>query len=327
MPQKLPALQPVDPHQIWLPNAQKAASDAIQKFMSNPGLHKIVAEFDEDFAHIEDVDSQLDHLVQIGSKYWDFRQGRERAEVVEKAAIDDPATDICKKIFEGARQLGLVKASAVRSASERYYDVLVIPGGINKAPLNRLQYALSQPVRYGLIAALGCEREVSDAEQQNTATYAPEARTEFDLLEGAVTTLLGGEFIKDEVYTVATATWRIKHYAGKNEPVMILSAPPQDGRLRANTADTYDFLRRVVDGGLNPQSRLLLVTTAPYVLFQHFDALREITLQTGAHVQTIGHDAAISGSTKSASQLLQEVLSAANSAQKLRDALKATQNS
>jgi len=119
---------------------------------------------------------------------------------------------------------------------------------------------------------------------------------------------------------VATAEWHIEHYQTKDEiPVFLLSAPPYLGGKRANTADTYDFLRRFLQEGLTPQKNILFATSAVFRYAQYFDAVREISLTTGTDIETIGFDPAYAGMDFKPSQFLQELKSAADAAIRLRD--------
>jgi hypothetical protein len=73
----------------------------------------------------------------------------------------------------------------------------------------------------------------------------------------------------------------------------VIAAPSSDpGRRRANTADTCRFWTEEVTP-LRGGERILVVTTALYVPFQHCDALTMIGLPYGCVVDTIGHDPSI----------------------------------
>jgi hypothetical protein len=104
-------------------------------------------------------------------------------------------------------------------------------------------------------------------------------------------------------------------------PIMFLSAPPNQGGKRANTADTYDFLRQHSDIPLNESTNILFATSAIYRYFQYFDAVREITLKTGADIEVIGFDPLYGGQEFKPSQFLQELKSAADAAVRLYEAV------
>jgi 6-phosphogluconate dehydrogenase len=106
-------------------------------------------------------------------------------------------------------------------------------------------------------------------------------------------------------------------------PILVLSAPALQGGKRANTADTYDFLRRIEEKGLiqNPTKNILFATAGMYRYAQYFDAVREISLKTGVDIEIVGFAAAYSGKKFKASQFLQELKSAADAALRLRNAM------
>jgi hypothetical protein len=175
-----------------------------------------------------------------------------------------------------------------------------------------------------MLVFLGSEREVLPPEQEQTKDYAPGARTEFELGKGAIKTLMGDQLADDE-YEVAILHGRVARLKRKdNLPILILSAPPLQGGKRANTADTYDFLRRIEKEDLirNPTKNIIFATAGMYRYAQYFDAVREISLKTGVDIEIVGFAAAYSGMKFKASQFLQELKSAADAAVRLRNAIK-----
>jgi hypothetical protein len=303
----------------WLPDAQDHAMEYLVRFVNNPGIERIVNEFDTHYARIKNPSERVDYLAKIAKKEWDFRKGRERFEITETFAMDDPDSKLGQIVHEGA---DFVQMSSHSRATLDHYSAVVVLGGANMAPYYRLKYALEQTITYDTLAYLGSERELQPPELETIKRYAPGAHTEFDLGKGAITALMGDQLAGSGEYEVVTSEWRIAHLQKKDgTPILLLSSPPFLGVKRANTADTYDFLRRLEQEAFRPPENILFTTGATYRYAQYFDAVREISLRTGVDVEIIGFDPAYSKMEFKASQLLQELKAAADAAVRLRDAL------
>jgi hypothetical protein len=301
----------------WLPGARAHAMKYLVLFVNNPGVEKIVEEFDPKYLQIKDPNERLDYLAELSAKEWDFRKGRERWEVTETLAIDSPDSKLGKIVHEGARQAEMASAS---SATLRHYNIVAILGGANKSPYNRLKYALEQHITYDMLAYLGSEREILAPEQEQTKDYAPGAQTEFDLGVGAIMTLMADEITSPLEYETRSPQSRVAYIRQKNNvPILVLSAPPNQGGKRANTADTYDFLRQ--HEPLDATKSVLFATAAIYRYGQYFDAVREIMLKTGTNIEVIGFEPAYAGMEFKPSQFLQELNSAVKAAVRLRNAV------
>ncbi len=303
----------------WLLTARIHATEYLHRFANNPHIEQVVAIFDSHYTHIQDPNERLDYLASVAAEHWDFRKGRERFEVTEPNPMDDPHSDLGKRIYEYARRAEMASHS---TATLKHYSILAVLGGANKSPYNRLRYAIEQNITYDMLAYLGSERELPPAEQAQTKDYAPGARTEFDLGKGAVTSLLSDRLADTGEYELVTSEWRITHLQQKDGlPIFLLSAPPFLGGKRANTADTYDFLRRLEQEAFTPTKNILFATGALYRYAQYFDAVREISLRTGVDIEVVGFEPAYSGMEFKASQFLQELKAAADAAVRLRDAV------
>ena len=303
----------------WLVQARTHAWEYVVRFVQNPGVLQVIAAFDARYAHIADPNERLDYLAKLAAAEWDFRKGRERFEITETYPMDAPDSALGRTIFEGARQAEMASGS---TATLRHYSILAILGGANKSPYTRLRYGLEQHITYDMLAYLGSERALQPPEQAQVQGYAPGARTEFDLGKGAITTLLHGELSSGGEYDLCTSEWHIVRLQTKRQvPIFLLSAPPFLGGTRANTADTYDFLRRLEQEAFSPAKNILFVTAAMYRYAQYFDAVREISLRTGVDIETIGYDPAYSGVQFKPTQFLQELKAAVDAAVRLRDAI------
>ncbi len=305
----------------WRVNAKAHALDYLQRFAFNKGVEMIVDQYDTHFRHIKRFDERIDYLKGLAAQHWDYRKGRERYEITETYEIDEPDSELGKIVFEGAAIADMGTSSR---ATLKHYSMLVILGGANRSPYLRLRFGLEQNVTYDTLVYLGSERKVLPPEYEKVKDYAPGAQTEFDLGIGAINTLMAKQL--DESgrgsYDVCTSEWHIaRMQTKKGNPIFSLSSPPYLGGGRANTADTYDFLRRLEQEALEPATNLLFATNSTYRYAQYFDAMREICLRTGADIETIGFDPAYAGLQFKPTQFLQELKAAADAAVRLRDAV------
>jgi|SRR5688572_2103934 len=305
----------------WLSDARTHATDYLHRFANNPGVELVVSQFDTKFKLIKNPDERLDYLKGLAGEHWDFRKGRERYEVTESYKMDEPGNEVGKIIFEGS---AIAEMGTSSEATLKHYSIMAILGGANKSPYNRLKYGLEQQITYDTLAYLGSERELPPAEKEEVKDYAAGAQTEFDLGKGAITSLMDKNLTEEGVgeYELATSEWRMTRLQTKQgAPIFLLSAPPYLGGRRANTADTYDLLRRLEQESLSPVKNILFITGAIHRYAQYFDAMREICLRTGTDIETIGYDPPYMGKAFKPSEFLQELKAAADAAVRLRDAV------
>lgn len=305
----------------WLADARAHATDYLHRFAFNPGVELIVGQFDTTFRRIKDADKRLDHLKSVAAEHWDFRKGRERYEITESYEMDKPGNEMGKIIFEGS---AIAEMGISSSATLKHYSIMAILGGANLSPYNRLKYGLEQNITYDMLAYLGSERELPPAEKEAVTEYAKGAQTEFDLGKGAIVSLMRDQLTDNEEgdFEVATSEWRMTRLQTKKSiPIYLLSAPPYLGGRRANTADTYDLLRRLEQEALSPVKNILFITGSIYRYAQYFDAMREICLRTGTDIETIGYDPPYMGKAFKPTEFLQELKAAADAAIRLRNAV------
>ena len=225
-------------------------------------------------------------------------------------------------IFAAADKLGLVQDT---DPQNKRPNSLVILGGANKAPLDRLRYGLEHVDDFVQLAYLGSTRPVSDAEREKAKDYAPNAQTEFDLGCGAFEKLVGAKMV-DEINEVRNGdVWGMRLYEfernGEIKHGFVLSTPQQIGERRATTYDNYKFFADRAELAQDPDHTVVAVTTGFYTAGQHLPGVQELTLEYGTTVETIGHSAEYSGVTRKPSQLLQETKAAIDAAVRLQDAL------
>ena len=220
---------------------------------------------------------------------WDTRQGRER----NLAAELDLSPTRERLVIDAANALGL-RGDPPRHT---HYDHMLMLGGLVRACVARPSYA-AHLIREGEITAgevttLGAHRpfvgnEFEQAAELGWGTLTEEyealdagTRRAFDLGEP--------EFEEGERRDDVGGTWGVKHYrTPAGLPVRVVAAPSSAPETRrAHTADSYKFFAEHV-ANLKPGARLLLISTAIYVLPQHIAALRTLALPYDVEVDTVG---------------------------------------
>ena len=220
---------------------------------------------------------------------WDTRQGRER----NLAAELELSPDRQDLVVDAANALGL-RGDPPR---HRHYDHMLMLGGLVRACVARPSYA-AQLIRAGEITAdevttLGGHRPFTGDEFEQADQLGWGALTEeYEALDAGTRRAfdLGApERVEGERFGDVGGTWGVRHYrTGDGLPVRVVAAPSSEPSVRrANTADSYTFFAEHV-AKLAPGARLLLISTAIYVLPQHVAALRVLALPYGVEVDTVG---------------------------------------
>lgn len=311
--------------------------------------HFVNSEALDELANLYDVElpgSAMERLraeQKLADKYWDFRNGAERQRIDfnvegELGQKGSPAWDA---VFDAATKLGQVESSRPVNRQPDYPDYLVILGGANKAPDQRLVYGLGSVDSFGALVYMGSSRSISDAERQNASGYLPEAYkskeklTEYDLGCAAFETRLPQVRLVSSNKTVRNGdTWAWHEYEfehnGETKTAFALNTPIEihenGGQVhRATTYDGYRFFAAQAELASNPNTSVVAVTTGLYVPGQHLPAVQELTLSYGTTVETIGHSAGYSGAKRLPTQLLQEAKAGVDAAVRLQDAIAAAE--
>lgn len=316
-------IQPKAEHRL---TTEAKARQELDTFVSNLGLAEMAGLFGVEELP-EDQSQKLAALQKVAAEHWDFRKGAERQAVDwNDELLDQEDSEQWNTIFTAADQLGLVQNTEPQNKRP---DSLLILGGANKAPLDRLRYGLEHVDDFGQVAYLGSSRPVSDAEREKAAEYAPNAQTEFDLGCGAFETMLGATMIDEISEERDGDTWGMRLYEFEHNGVtkhgFVLSTPQLIGERRATTYDNYKFFADRAELANDPDHTVVSVTTGFYTAGQHLPGVQELTLKYGTNVETIGHSAEYSGVKRKPSQLLQETKAAIDAAVKLQEAIGAAQ--
>jgi hypothetical protein len=270
--------------EAWL--AAEPMAVLVKEFGGEPSAYTAGAGADSDSgAALGERLAALDRF----TERWDTRQGRERnhaAELELRPAQHDLVVD-------AANALGL-RGDPPR---HRHYDHMLMLGGLVRACVARPSYAAhlirSGEITAGEITTLGAHRPFSGNEFEQADQLGWGALTEeYEALDAGTRRAfeLGEpEREEGERFEDVGSTWGVKHYRTDDGlPVRVVAAPSTEPKTRrANTADSYTFFAEHV-AKLTPGSRLLLISTAIYVLPQHVAALRILALPYGVEVDTVG---------------------------------------
>lgn len=262
--------------------------DAIRAWVTHPGFTGLVADFGGP-AENRDLPEYLDALEEF-SVAWDFRGGLERNLAHSREVLKGDE----EKILGAARTLGLREAFA-RPVDTRYDHCLIL-GGLVRACVVRPLWAAELRgggAEFGDVTALGGFRPLGGdepglAETAGMAGVTDELhamdfglRRAFDV---AGEPKVEGEYDPEDPYR----GWAVRRYRTGELPLTVVAAPSsQPATRRANTADTYAWWAENI-ADLGPDHRVLLVTSAIYVPFQHADAVRMLASVYGCAVETVG---------------------------------------
>lgn len=264
----------------------------IEDWLAAEPLAALVAEFGGDPAgHAAPEVPLRERLAALDrfTERWDTRQGRER-HLAAELDLTPAQQDL---VVDAANALGL-RGDPPR---HRHYEHMLMLGGLVRACVARPSYA-AHLIREGEITAdevttLGGHRPFSGGEFEQADQLGWGALTEeYEALDAGTRRAfeLGDpEREEGERFDDVGGTWGVKHYRTRDGlPVRVVAAPSSEpGTRRANTADSYTFFAEHV-AKLKPGERLLLISTAIYVLPQHVAALRILALPYGVDVDTVG---------------------------------------
>ncbi len=135
---------------------------------------------------VEQPEAFREALQQLDPRYQGGRDLVRWELEADQTEWDDTTKDLITRTAESMRML------EVETPLQGSYDAVIVLGGARQSNLDRTRYAVdaikegTATVKHLIVA--GSSRELNEAEQENTANYAPGAKTEFDLCVGAAAT-------------------------------------------------------------------------------------------------------------------------------------------
>lgn len=268
--------------------------DKIKGWISTPELQELIFSFGGNFRSNGTLVEQIKELL-VFSDAWDFRnQQKNDSHNMEKARWTIENNQLNEKqkhlTLNASKNLGLIGCSV---PSQKKYDYVLVLGGARMSCLFRMQYAKEICDQYddlaNSIVGLAGMREVMESERNATDTYAPNAKTEFDLMKSALKKVFGSLKIKEKQERFSknsNESWSLHGYF-YDIPVILLAAPSgEPEKRRANTADTFTFFRERLNVEMG--KNILLITSQIYVPYQQLEAIRMLGLPYGHSLETIG---------------------------------------
>lgn len=304
-----------------------AIEEAVRDWVCHPAFTALVGSFGGPRQQT-DLASYLEALERF-STVWDFRGGQERNLARSLKASKEGE----EQIFATARILGMREGFERPRADE--YDHCLILGGLVRACVIRPAWAAELAktgIRFGDVTALGGVRPLGGDEPSIASAVAmSDVVDEFQAMDAGLRRAFGvaGDPVADGKNDPSepNGSWIVHRYQLKDLPLSVVAAPSSQPHLRrANTGDSYAWWAKNV-AKLTADHRILLVTSAIYVPFQHADAVRMLAAAYDCAVETVGVPAGwtIDGVPKqwyTAANYLQEMRSAICSMRLLMDHLR-----
>jgi hypothetical protein len=236
-------------------------------------------------------EESLEYLEEFSAEHWDFRRGSERHEARQERF--DPWVD--RLVQEAAYALGMLGTTY---PEHRQYDHVLVLGGLFGTCLVRAEYAaelMNVMVDAPSVSGLGSFRLLNDRDHEAAEPLGVKGiRFEVDAMDAAMTRafgITGKPYVKtkgDPSVAPETSSKILTYESAKGPKVLVVAAASSEPtRRRADTADTCTFW---ADEGavLQPGDRVLVVTSAIFVPFQHADAVTTLGLRYRCSVNTVG---------------------------------------
>ncbi|MHB0866182.1 MAG: hypothetical protein ACYC6B_02650 [Thermoleophilia bacterium] len=317
-------------------NRSAFTKDQIRAWLISEPFQKLTRHFNGDIDFDAETPSLIDSLLAFSSA-WDYRgqllmeSGKSASEGM-RWLLDDStfSPEELKLILNCARQLGLV---IPQKPPLKKYDYILSLGGARLSCLLRTRLAAeliyNKTIEPSTVVLLGSGRTVTDSERDATDTYAPNAVSEFDLMNAGAAKVFDldeANFSEEQHNDInPNQSWVVRHYQSGNNnqqlKIISLSAPSSEPESRrANSADTYDFFidRMHVKAGCN----LLLITSQIYVPYQQLEAIRRVALPKNVVLDTIGWPPEWGGALQgmqSTKNYLQEIRSVVQASKRFLD--------
>ena len=215
--------------------------ESIDNWLRSPALAALVKSFGSEIPSYP-ITIDLGAWLLDFSERWDFRKVQQEATskdtgkrarwLITDSSLITSQHDIIEK---SARKLGLI---GIEIPSKNFYDFVWVLGGARLS--NRLRPRLAahlvteHPLHCSTIALLASGRPISLTERNATDTYAPNAKTEFDLINrGAeIEFNIPSSFIEERNDDAANTNkrWFIRRYdkTGSLPYIMSIRAPSSE---------------------------------------------------------------------------------------------------
>lgn len=297
----------------------------LEVWVNSSELASIVSSFGGSLPTNLTLEGKISWLLEF-SERWDYRRKQKTRDKITgenarwKVSNENITSEQVKAVQDAVFRLGLIGVQVPECKS---FDYILVLGGARFSCLYRPQYAEylleNDIVKTKEIILLSGMRPVLDSEREATDTYAPQALTEYDLINsGAESSFhLKKDFYEERYHNEnINLNWAIRKYQTENSiSVTSYSGPSSEPEIRrANSSDTYKFF--LEKENVQMGSRLLLVTSQIYVPYQQIEAVRTLGIPNGLYIETVGFPAEWR-------KKLQGMMETANYLQEIRSAIQA----
>lgn len=272
--------------------------ESIECWLNSQELTNLVTAFGGEIPEDLNVTERAKWML-LFSDNWDYRRKQKTKDaktgeaarwLVNNEAIT-PGQE--KVVFENVENLGL---KGISEPVLEQYDYIIALGGARMSCLFRPKYVKEVLDKRGFspkaVVMLSGMRPVLESERMATDTYAPGAETEFDLINAGSEQIFGlqREYTEERYCSVnPNSSWAIRKYADLKYdfPVLSVSGPSSEPeKRRANSADTFCFFAKKQQ--IQPESKVLLITSQIYVPYQQMEAVRTWAIPNNIYVETVG---------------------------------------
>lgn len=276
----------------------KKIKESIECWLNSPELTALVTAFGGEIPGDLDVTERAKWLLMF-SDNWDYRQKQKTKDAKTGEAArwlvnNETITPKQEKVvLENVEKLGL---KGISEPLLEQYDYIVALGGARMSCLFRPEYVKEVINKRGFspkaVVMLSGMRPVLESERMATDTYAPGAETEFDLINAGSEQIFGlqGEYTEERYCSVnPNSSWAVRKYTDLKYdfPVLSVSGPSSEpDKRRANSADTFCFFAEKQQ--IQPESKVLLITSQIYVPYQQMEAIRTWAIPNNLYVETVG---------------------------------------
>jgi hypothetical protein len=318
------------------PTAKADRITVLKNNMSEWLNKRSLSDLVKSFGGVVPDDLDLNDLVRFFDDFsnrWDYRS-------IQKQAFDSKIREGTRWLINNDQLSEFQKECALKAACDlglmnnnepaaSAYDYIWILGGAKLSCLLRARLAQhivsDKHLKPKSVVFLASMRPITDTEFEAINTYAPNAKTEFDLCVSSakqhfcVSDMYSEERYDNDVNT--NCSWIIRTYNTSHFEVIVLAAPSSDpNKRRANSVDTYNFFFK--NFLASEETSVLLITSQIYVPYQHLEALRTIALPYKIDLDTVGFPSEWGGSLQGMnepSNYLQEIRSTIQSIKRFLD--------
>lgn len=263
----------------------------LEDWITSPELKMLVQSFGGNLETDKTIVEQINQLIKVFN-IWAPKNKHDISEIENirwSTMNEELGSEQEELILATARKLGLIGCTI---PSQIVYDYILVLGGAGMSCLFQMKYAKEICEKYGIsvshIVGLAGMRVVTKTERIVTDTYAPNAKTEFDLMKAAVLNVYDSFELKDRTEYIcenSNKSWITEDY--KNIPVILFAAPSDEPeRRKANMTDKFLFFMKQLKVGCGVN--LLLVTSEMNVPYQQIEAIRLLGIPYNHSLETIG---------------------------------------